>query len=234
MITIDANQYSALTRGARVLERHPRHGPSVFCTDDGRIIKAFHRSRRFASRRWSYANRFTRHAGQLARRGFQSVTVEAVYRCLEQGADLVVYPMLPGRSLRELAGDRARRALSILPQFLADLHRGGVHFRGIHFGNLLIDDDDRFALIDISYMRFYPWPLDLHGRASNFRNILRYREDAAMLAEFGFGRFMERYFAAAGLSRRRCSRLARLIGRGSAPDSIAAELDCIANIRTRA
>ncbi len=216
MITIDANQYNAILSGATVLEQSVKYGPSVWRTDDDRIIKAFHRRRRYFSRRFSYARRFTRHCGWLARRGVRAPRVKEAYRCPQVGSELVVYPLIPGETLRSMTpgSPEAGRVLDALPAFLAALHRSGIHFRGIHLGNILHDAEAGFALIDVSYMRWYPWPLTVRARAANFRNILGYDRDAALIDAFGRDDFMQRYVEAASLGRRRAARLERAVYRG--------------------
>ncbi len=223
MITIDANQYNAVLAGATVLEQSVKYGPSVWRTDDDRIIKAFHRRRRGVARHFSYARRFTRHCRRLARRGVRAPAVDVGYRCPEIGTELVIYPLIPGATLRTLTPGsvEAGRILAALPGFLASLHGAGIHFRGIHLGNILHDARAGFALIDVSYMRFLPWPLSLRERASNFRNMLGYERDAALIEAFGCDDFMQRYVDAASLSPRRARRLAHLVrdGRGEPADS---------------
>lgn len=220
MITIDANQYNAVLAGATVLEESVKYGPSVWRTDDNRIIKAFHRRRRGIARHFSYARRFARHCRRLAARGVRAPTVDVVYRCPEIGSELVIYRLIPGTTVRTLTpgSNEANRVLDALPGFLASLHGAGIHFRGIHLGNVLHDAQAGFALIDVSYMRFLPWPLTLGERASNFRNILGYERDAALIEAFGLGDFMQRYIDAASLSPRRARRLARLV-RDACPES---------------
>lgn len=213
MITIDSGRYHALVDKATILEQSPKYGPNVWRTDDNRIIKAFHRRHRFLGRHRSHARRFMRHARKLHALGIRSATVVQMYRCPAIGCELVVYPMLPGRTLRNLpvGSAQATRALAALPRFLAWLHRRGVYFRGFHLGNILYDPQEEFALIDVGFMRFYPWPLNAHKRASNFLKIMRYERDIAQLEAYGFDQFLQQYLGAAGLPRRSTNRIARMI-----------------------
>lgn len=209
MRTIDANQYSAIIANATVIGGAELPRPRVWRDADGRIIKAFYRRRRGYPRWLSYGHRFVRHCRRLARRKVRAPRIEAAYRCPEQAAELVVYPMLTGMAVRDLppGSPLAGKVLSALPAFLARLHGQGIEFRGVHLGNILHDDADGFAVIDVGYMRFFPWPLHLHARVSGFRNIYRYAEDRALIEAFGHDAFMQRYIDAAGLSRRRAARL---------------------------
>lgn len=235
MIAIDLVRYERLLADSRVLESSAKHGPSVYLTGDENIVKLFRRRRRFAPRRFSYARRFARHARRLAKLGFDSVTIRGMFSCPAHGTELVIYPKLPGIPVRQLAGtDRGRRALAHLPVYLARLHARGVHFRGIHLGNILYGDDGRFALIDVSFMRFFPWPLDLRSRASNFRHILRYEEDTAMLLDAGLVDFMQRYFDSASLPPRQRDRLVALIDSSEIPPVIRSTLVRPLNVSTDA
>ncbi|GJL81408.1 MAG: hypothetical protein DHS20C01_10420 [marine bacterium B5-7] len=209
MITINQQQYSAFVSSARVIQQSREFGANVWLTADDRIIKAFHRQRGFiANRLWSYARRFTSHASRLERRGIRSVKVEEMYRCPEVGSELVIYKRLPGKSLRELEpnSNEESQAFDALPGYLAKLHCHGIHFRGIHLGNILYDGETGFALIDVGFMRFYPWPLGIIERATAFRKILAYPEDRERIVRVGLQPFMQGYVDAAGLSVHRARR----------------------------
>lgn len=213
MITIDADHYHALVDTATILEQSPRYGPSVWRTDDDRIIKAFYRRHRFLGRHRSYARRFTRHARRLESLGIRSATVDRMFRCPALGCELVIYPMLTGRSLRNLpvGSVQAMQALAALPRFLARIHGSGVYFRGFHLGNILYDPHEEFALIDVGFMRFYPWPLNAHERTASFLKMMRYKRDVAQLAAYGFDRFLQQYLAATELPPRSTNRITRMI-----------------------
>jgi hypothetical protein len=224
MKTVTPSQYSAMVEAATVLDAADDEPPAVLRTADDRIVKIFRRSRGpLADRLWPYAARFASNARRLARRGVVTVAVEGVFRCPGLGMDFVVYPMLPGDSLRDLAADppRLRDALSGLPGYIARLQRRGVHFRGLHLGNVLYQGPDRYALLDVGYLRLLQWPLDVRSRASNFRNIMRYDRDLDLLVNFGLEEFMARYLEAARLGDRRRRALCRTLASAARDPSVA-------------
>ncbi len=212
MKTVTPTQYSALIAGAEAIDAAGDEPVGVLRTADDRIVKIFRRSRGpLVDRVWPYAARFASNARRLRRRGVDTVAVEGLFRCPGLGMDFVVYPMLPGASLRDLDADpdRRREALSGLPAYLARLHRCGVHFRGLHLGNVLHQGPGRYALLDVGYLRLLPWALDVRSRASNFRNIMRYDRDLELLVNFGLAEFMRRYLEESRLGPRRRRALCR-------------------------
>ncbi len=214
MKAINHTQYLALTKNARMLESS-NLGARVWLTPESRIIKLFYRKRRLSSSLIRpHARRFVRNGKVLFRRGIQSVRGEAIYRCSSPAADIVVYPILDGTTLRQMpvGSPEFSAAVSGLPAFLARLHRRGIDFRGIHLGNVLYRPERGFALIDIGFMRFLPWRLHLRWRAKNFRNIMRYNEDCEHLESWGMVKFLRDYTRSADLGRVRTRKFLRLAG----------------------
>ena len=96
----------------------------------------------------------------------------------------MVYQPLAGETLRQLMSDDLGRLYSLaakLGTFLATLHDQGVHFHSLHSGNVLLMPDNEFALIDVSDMTIYAWPLMCATRIRSFMRLGKYREDMAML-----------------------------------------------------
>ena len=61
--------------------------------------------------------------------------------------------------------------------FLARLHRKGVYFRAIHFGNIILLPDVSFGLIDVDDMKIGKSSLTPQKRLRNFRHFTKYRKD---------------------------------------------------------
>lgn len=224
MKTVTPSQYNALVGDAEAIENPDGDPVGILRTPDDRIVKIFRRSRGpIGDRLWPYAARFASNARRLRRRGVATVAVDGVFRCPGLAMDFVVYPMLPGASLRDLDGDpQVRRdALAGLPDYIAWLQRRGVHFRGLHLGNVLYQGQGRYALLDVGYLRLLPWSLDIRSRASNFRNIMRYDQDLGLLLGFGLAEFMARYFEAAGLGPRRRRKLCRVLATAASNPEVA-------------
>jgi len=214
---ISATEFEQLSAGARVLERDTR-GDKVLLTPDDHIIKLFYPRRRFTSARlYPYAYRFCKNARHLQAKGIITVQCEQLRYDRQGGRHLVRYPLLLGDTLRDrLASQPDRdRLLTGLATFLAELHGKGILFRSVHLGNILVLEKDSFGLIDIADMSIQQRPLGLWQRARNFRHLLHDRRDRERLEQFGYGRLLENYEAAAGIRGYRSTLLGRLIRRAA-------------------
>ena len=215
---INTTEFEQLRAGTRVLERDKR-GDKVLLTPDDHIIKLFYPRRRFTSARlYPYAYRFCKNARHLQAKGIISVQCEQLRYDRQGGRHLVRYPLLPGNTLRAHLAEHSDRdgLLAELASFLAELHGKGILFRSIHLGNVLVLEDGTFGLIDIADMSIQRRPLGLWQRARNFRHLLHDRRDRECLEQYGYGRLLDHYEAAAGVSGYRRTVLRRLI-RHAAP-----------------
>ena len=215
---ITATEFAHLRAGARLLESDAR-GEKVLLTPDRHIIKLFYSRRRFTSARiYPYAIRFCNNAKRLQARGIATVQCRQLRYDRQQQRHVIIYPMLPGTTLRECLqeGHCGDEFLVALAAFVARLHTSGILFRSIHLGNILVLEGGGFGLIDVADMSIRPWRLGLSRRARNFRHLLHDRRDREILAGYGFRRFLTEYETAAGISGYR-SRLLRILIRRYAP-----------------
>jgi hypothetical protein len=203
MVRISGNDYHDLVERSEVIERD-RHGEKVIVAPDGHFIKFFRTKRIFSTATIKpYAKRFCDNSQKLGRLSISTVKVRALSYCPENKRYLVKYQPLAGVALRDALRNTQEPdvLLTRFAGFLARLHRQGVYFRSIHFGNLIVQpDSEEFGLIDIADMKIRPYPLGILARARNFRHFFRYREDVSALESFGFGRFLDVYFEQAALS----------------------------------
>lgn len=175
-----------------------RHGLKVIGAPDGRIVKFFRRKRLLSSALWDpYVKRFARNAGNLKKAGIPTVEVTGVFRVSSLKRDAVVYNRMEGESLRDLPMTEPRMAS--FASFFAELHRKGVFFRSVHFGNILELPDGRLGLIDIADMVVKGRSLGVKERLRNFAHMVKYPEDRQMLQDFGMERFIRVYENAADL-----------------------------------
>ena len=202
---MDAAAFHALVGRATVIERDG-FGEKVLQTPEGLMVKIFRRKRLLTSAAlFPYARRFIRNARLLAERGIPTVSVAGYAYCPALGRHVVTYHPLPGRTLRSCLQSEGRdpdRLLAAVAVFMAALHRQGVYFRSLHFGNIIVTPEMTFGLIDMADMTIGSKPLDIGRRARNFRHLVRYREDTAHLQGFGCARFLEEYLESAGLAPR--------------------------------
>jgi len=207
--------YQRLVEGGRTLALDT-YGPKVIETKDGRIVKLFRTKRRFSLARWKpYAKRFARNAGRLMEIGIPTVEVLGVHRVMAIQRDVVVYRRLKGETLRDHLRGRHGAAENVLPRLavlLAELHRHGILFRSIHFGNVLVMPDGTLGLIDVADMRKRLFGAStLRQRVRNFRHMLRYAEDCQVLVAYGIERFIAEYAFASKINQKDVVRLNRAL-----------------------
>ncbi|HVP73634.1 MAG TPA: lipopolysaccharide kinase InaA family protein [Phycisphaerales bacterium] len=211
-------EFQALTAGAATLSAD-EHGPKVLQTPGGRVIKLFRRKRLLSSTLLvPYARRFERASQRLAALDIPAARVERVARVPSIHRDIVIYPHVPGISLREaLAGaDDKQSLLRALAQLFVRLHERGVYFRAAHFGNFLVQPSEepavRLALVDLSEARFRRGELAPAMRARNFKPMTRYREDLDAVRSFGADRFITAYLDSARLDAANAQRFREALG----------------------
>jgi tRNA A-37 threonylcarbamoyl transferase component Bud32 len=150
-----------------------------------------------------YAQRFVRNAARLAERGFTTVEVLDRAYCPPLKRHVITYRPVPGRTLRDRLQDLPEKVphhLALAASFIASLHEKGVYFRSLHFGNLIVPSEGEvLGLIDVADMTFRSRPLPVRLRVRNFSHLARRREDRETLEQFGWGRFVKSYLAAAGM-----------------------------------
>jgi len=199
---ITLSNYNYMIDRCIVIERDA-YGEKVLIAPDGHYIKIFRTKKRLSTAALRpYALRFQSNAEKLACLGIPTVQVHSVAYCPENRRHLVTYRPLPGETLRAVLkkGEGSDGLLAGFARFLAQLHRRGIYFRSIHFGNVIIQpDSDEPGLIDLADMRIRRRPLGAGARARNFRHFLRYREDVRALKAFGLARFLKIYLEAADL-----------------------------------
>lgn len=177
--------FSNLTVGCTVIERDG-YGEKVLKLVDGTFLKLFRRKSWLSKTLFvPPAKRFADNAVELAKRQVPCPSVIDLFRLTSPYRSAVHYVPLDGRTLREILNsskaEDQRTVLSRLPYFVDALHDAGVYFRSLHFGNVVVDDDGRFGLIDISDMRCFSSPLTRSMRKRNYQHLLRYEADWAKI-----------------------------------------------------
>ena len=176
---LDAAAYAELTMASRVIEADS-HGAKLIALDDSRYLKLFRRKRLLSSALMRpYAWRFYHNARRLAALGIPTVAPESLLRIPHLHSTAVLYRPLPGRTLRELLDAEAAPELLIgrLGSFLGTLHRQGVYFRSLHFGNLVVTEAGALGLIDVADLDFRSAPLREALVLRNLHHLLRYPTD---------------------------------------------------------
>lgn len=184
--TLDYPAFLSLRSGATVLEADA-FGDKVLALADGRILKLFRRKRRFSSAAWyPYAQRFVDNCQGLQQRAIPCPQVLDVFRVPAIARDVVLYEPLVGRTVRQLlaagmSGEEAMQLRCALREFIASLHRKGVYFRSLHFGNIVRTPAGNLGLIDVADMVLKNRPIGPLGRLRNRKHWARYAAEAAWL-----------------------------------------------------
>ena len=207
-------RYQDLVEGAEILSSEYVEGrvsPKVLRLKDQSIIKLFRLKRVLSSARLvPYAVRFQRHVVMLQAADVPTVDVHAVYKITTIDRTAVHYRPLPGPTLREHCTRHPidRPLARVLGQFFEHLHRNGIYFRSIHFGNMVLTTHHRFGLIDVVDMRFRNGPLGMGLRKRNLRHLFRYDDDRDCLLPVRHD-FIDAYCDSARLPPRRERQLRR-------------------------
>ncbi|UAW99099.1 toluene tolerance protein [Halopseudomonas nanhaiensis] len=179
--------FDGMRHGAQVIEED-YYGEKVLLLEDGTYLKLFRRKSWLSKTAFfPPAKRFAANARELARRNIPCPKVIAVYRLESPYRSVVHYRPLLGSTLRNLLDaaeeNQQHELLSGLGTFIEQLHQGGVYFRSLHFGNIVITPEGRLGLIDISDMRCLNRPLPVGMRRRNYEHLMRYSEDLEKLSD---------------------------------------------------
>jgi hypothetical protein len=176
LLTLSNDEYLALRVNATVLERD-LHGEKVLRLENGSYLKLFRRKRLISSAAWyPYAQRFADNALALKEKGIPCPYVIGVYRVPGIKRDAVHYWPLAGTTLRGLIArgidkPTEQELKADFTKFVVHLHNGGVYFRSLHLGNVVLTPDHTFGLIDIADLRVYPHALGERLRTRNLKRL---------------------------------------------------------------
>ena len=180
MKQLSRDDYNALREGATVIEAD-RYGDKVLLLSDGTYLKLFRVKRLFSSAVfYPYSKRFVKNVSKLVEKGIPTVTVIESYRIPSIRRTAVHYYPLTGKTLRKL-GNLDMITVSKLGKFIRELHDKGIYFRSLHMGNIVISQENRLGLIDVSDMKVYKQQLSEELRLRNFQHLARYTEDTGQL-----------------------------------------------------
>ncbi|HEY0562837.1 MAG TPA: hypothetical protein VGD04_05890 [Methylophilus sp.] len=195
--------FDQMLEHATVLEQDEL-GIKVIQLATGEILKIFRVKRLWSGANiFSYARRFYRNASRLQALGIPSIKTEKLYHLENPYETAVLYQPVPGKTIRQLiaAQDTPLALAEALGNFIAQLHRKGVHFHSLHTGNVVLMPDGALGLIDISDLTRYPWPLFCNTRARSFRRLCRYPEDIQKLGFAFWQTLQQHYFQSSQLNK---------------------------------
>jgi hypothetical protein len=199
---LNDTQFAAMQIKAQTLEQDER-GVKVLLLANGHILKVFRLRGLFTSSRiYSNARSFCRNAERLKKLAIPTVSIIQLYHFEKSKNTAVLYEPLAGETIRNLLehGMLTDEICLKLGVFIARLHALGIHFKSLHFGNIVMTPVGELGLIDIADMRIFPWSLQLNTRIRGFKRLLRYCDDVEKLGESRWMLLLQAYFGSADLS----------------------------------
>ncbi len=196
MQTITQQEFEKILSEGKIIEEGGKSGIKILKMADGRFMKFFRIRNLFSSARiWPYHERFRKNALKLAQLGFSTVHVDLTARIPHVKRTVVIYQPVQGKTLRQLYanGHLDSECLAAFGAFVAGLHATGIDFNSLHLGNVILQDDKVFGLIDITDVRFYNKALSPEQRLKNIGRILRYEEDSTAIDKTGSHVFISAY-----------------------------------------
>ncbi len=185
MQELSNEQFQRWREDAKVLEQD-RYGEKVLTLADGTFLKLFRRKSWFSKTLFfPPAKRFAENAEQLTQLGIPCPRVINLYKMQAPYRSVVHYEPLAGDTLRKLLNEESSieqiELFAQLATFITELHDLGIYFRSLHLGNIVLTPDGALGLIDISDMRCLNRPLSTGMRNRNYRHLLRYESDWALV-----------------------------------------------------
>lgn len=202
-------QLAQLQASGKMLEQDER-GIKVTLLADGNILKVFRLRGWFSSSLvYSNARSFCRNAQRLYERNIPTVNIIQLYNFKYSTNTAVLYQPLVGETLSTLIKNSqlTHKHCMALGVFIAKLHESGIHFKSLHFGNIVLNPQGNFGLIDIADMRIFPWALHISTRLRGFERLLRYQQDIQLLGKANLAIMLNAYVDAAQLSSTKQQRL---------------------------
>lgn len=183
---LDKSAWLALKAEGEIIEQD-NHGVKVLRCANGDFIKLFRVKRLVTMARiFNPAVMFFRKAEMLQQRGIATITPVGLYRLLHVPRWGARYQPLLGDTVRTLIKQSrfTDQHITQLGFFIAQLHRKGIYFRSLHPGNIVLQPNGEWGLIDILDCRFrwFQRPLNTWQRERNFAHFFRY-DDAKLIEQ---------------------------------------------------
>lgn len=197
MRIVSAQELEDWLASGKVLERDAR-GPKVVALPDNRFLKIFH-TRRYPllARLQPAAHRFAENALALQRLKIPTPDIiDTLWIDKRRGLTACIYQPLAGISIQDFYLANPNQVESLLPSlaaFIRTLHKSGIYFRSLHFGNIILLPNHQYGLIDFLDIKFKSRPLRNGQIARNFRHLERYLQRRAVMSDFPIEKLHQLY-----------------------------------------
>ena len=191
-----------LQASGKTLEQDER-GIKVTLLPNGNMLKVFRLRGWFSSSlAYSNARSFCRNAQRLLKRNIPTVSIIQLIYFKRSTNTAVLYKPLAGETLNTLVKNNklTEHHSEALGIFIAKLHEQGIHFKSLHFGNIVLSPQGELGLIDVADMRIFPWALHTSTRLRGFKRLLRYQQDIKLFGSDNLAIMIDAYVNAANIS----------------------------------
>lgn len=195
-------ELARLQASGKTLEQDER-GIKVTLLPDGNMLKVFRLRGWFSSSLiYSNARSFCRNAQRLHERNIPTVNIIKLIHFKRSTNTAALYQPLAGKTLNTLVKNNQLTVhhCEALGIFIANLHEQGIHFKSLHFGNIVLSPQGDLGLIDIADMRIFPWALHTSTRLRGFKRLFRYQQDIKLLGMDNLAMMINAYVHAANIS----------------------------------
>jgi serine/threonine protein kinase len=178
MRIVTAQERESWLASGKVLEQDAR-GPKVVALDSGTYLKIFYTRRHPLLARMSpYAEKFARNVALLNEKNIPTPEViETFWLSKRTGLTGCIYRPLPGESLEQILHKNPNALYAYIPKlakFIKILHEGGIYFRSLHLGNIILTPDGELGLIDVLDLRKNRKKLSRRLVKRNFNHLEAY------------------------------------------------------------
>lgn len=150
--------YRLLTKDCKPLKVF-RGKPYALLSPNFLVIKFFyHRGIWSSSTLSPYWKRFYFNTLRLRKLNLIVPQVQDIYSYSNQNCTILTYPIICGKSIREIITDGNYTILNKFAKFIAKLHYLGINFRDLTTDNIIVNNDS-FALIDVQTIKLNTMPL---------------------------------------------------------------------------
>lgn len=185
--TLDKPAWQQIKSESDIVEQDG-FGVKVLRCNNGDYIKTFRIKHKISlARILNPAKRFCDNVEKLQALGVDTFTPLELYSLAFVGRWAVRYKPLEGDTLRTLIKQSALpdKIIADLGIYIAQLHDKGIYFRSLHPGNVVLQPNGQFGLIDIldCQFRWFGRSLNAWQRERNMQHFFRY--DDGKLIEQG-------------------------------------------------
>jgi RIO-like serine/threonine protein kinase len=179
MDRLSVQQFNELIQDTVFLKGNYAKPKVLLKTSTQEVIKVIKKSKKWfsISHIWSYAKRFELASIHLKKLSIPALYCKQIFYYPAAKSHIVIYGYIAGTDLCTLTNAKSPVCYTKVLQLMLELHEAGVYFRDFHLGNVLLQENQQLALIDVSSVSVKKISLNPRKRARNFLHWFNRQED---------------------------------------------------------